>query len=53
MKEQVYRDKKKRVIQTCVFSILLYGCETWVVTKEIEQRIMAFEVLRENATGKY
>src|SRR6218665_3655444 len=36
-------ETKKRVLQTCVFSILLYGCEAWVVTKEIEQRIMAFE----------
>src|SRR6218665_1531991 len=36
-------ETKKRVLQTCVFSILLYGCEAWVVTKEIEKRIMAFE----------
>ena len=44
MKEQVYRDRnKKRVLHTCVFSILLYGREAWVVTKEIERRIMAFE----------
>src|SRR6218665_1668325 len=44
LEEQVYRDRnKKRVLETCVFSILLYGCEAWVVTKETEQRIMAFE----------
>src|SRR6218665_1421348 len=36
-------ETKKRMLQTCVFSILLYGCEAWVVTKELEQRIMAFE----------
>src|SRR6218665_2982335 len=38
-------ETKKRVLllQTCVFNILLYGCEAWVVTKEIEKRIMAFE----------
>src|SRR6218665_4130215 len=36
-------ETKKRVLQTCVFRILLYGCEAWVATKEIEQRIMAFE----------
>src|SRR6218665_2954078 len=37
-------ETKKRVLQTCVFDILLYGCEAWVVTKEIEKRIiMAFE----------
>ena len=48
-KEKVWKSRsieietKKRVLETCVFSILLYGCEAWVVTKETEQRIMAFE----------
>src|SRR6218665_2629353 len=37
-------ETKRRVLQTCVFSSLLCGCEVWVVTKEIEQRIMAFEI---------
>src|SRR6218665_3827775 len=38
-------ETKQRVLQTCVFSILLhvYGCEAWVVTKEIEKKTMAFE----------
>jgi len=30
-------ETKKRVLQTCVFSIQLYGCEAWVTTKEIEK----------------
>ena len=34
---------KLRVLDTCVFSSALYGCEAWVITKEIQNRIMAFE----------
>jgi len=47
--ERVWRSKaigtetKKKVLQTCIFSTLLYGCEAWVITKYIEQRLMAFE----------
>src|SRR6218665_221634 len=40
---EIHVETKKRVLQACVFSILLYGCEAWVVTKEIEKGIMAFE----------
>lgn len=36
-------DTKVKILQTCVFSGVLYGCESWVVTKEIELRILAFE----------
>src|SRR6218665_3657163 len=39
--EKVWRSKnieietKKKVLHTCVFSTLLYGCEAWVVTRAI------------------
>jgi len=36
-------ETKKKVLQACVFSTVLYGCEAWVVTRAIEQRLMAFE----------
>ena len=42
-------ETKKKVLQTFVFSTLQYGCEAWVVTRAIKQRLMAFE---RNATGK-
>jgi hypothetical protein len=34
---------KLEVLKTCVFSSMLYGCETWTVTKEMESKILAFE----------
>ena len=34
---------KLEVLNTCVFSSMLYGCEAWVLTKEIQRRILAFE----------
>lgn len=34
---------KLNVLRTCVFSSMLYGCEAWVLTKELERRILAFE----------
>ena len=48
--EKVWRSEtlevetKKKALQTCIFSTLLYACEVLVVTKAIiEQRIIAFE----------
>ena len=34
---------KLAILRTCVFSIALYACEAWVVTAEIQRRILAFE----------
>ena len=34
---------KLSVLNTCVFSSMLYGCETWTLTKESERKILAFE----------
>jgi len=33
---------KIRIFNTCVKFILLYGCETWLVTKEIQRKIQTF-----------
>jgi hypothetical protein len=48
--DKIWRSKaikmetKMKVIQTCIFSVVLYGCESWVVTNDIEQKILAFEI---------
>ena len=34
---------KLSILKTCVFSTMLYGCETWTVTKRCESRILSFE----------
>ena len=34
---------KLDILRTCVFSSALYACETWVMTAEIQRRILAFE----------
>jgi Reverse transcriptase (RNA-dependent DNA polymerase) len=41
--KEVSLKTKLAVLDTCVFSGALYACETWVITKEIERRILAFE----------
>jgi len=35
-------DTKIRIFNACVKSVLLYGCETWLVTKEIQCKIQTF-----------
>ena len=37
-------DLKKRMIKCYVWSTLLYGCETWTLTVELEHKINAFEM---------
>ena len=34
---------KLAILRTCVFGTALYACEAWVVTAEIQRRILAFE----------
>jgi len=34
---------KLSILKTCVFSTMLYGCETWTVTKRCESQILSFE----------
>ena len=36
-------ETKLSILKTCVFSTMLYGCETWTVTKRCESRILSFE----------
>ena len=33
---------KIKIFNACVKSVLLYGCETWLVTKEIQRKIQTF-----------
>src|SRR6218665_3513744 len=40
LEERKHIDRNKEGV-TCIFSPLLYGCGAWVVTRAIEQRIMA------------
>jgi len=35
-------DTKIRIFNACVKSVLLYGCETWLVTKGIQRKIQTF-----------
>ena len=35
---------RKRAVKTYVWSTLLYGCETWTVSKEMEKRLEAMEM---------
>ena len=36
-------ETKLSILKTCVFSTMLYGCETWTVTKRCESQILSFE----------
>jgi len=36
LSKSLQKDTKIRIFNACVKSILLYGCETWLVTKEIQ-----------------
>jgi hypothetical protein len=36
------KDTKIRIFNACVKSILLYGCETWLVKKDIQRKIQTF-----------
>jgi len=33
---------KIRIFNACVKSVLLYGCETWLVTKDIQRKLQTF-----------
>ena len=35
---------KKRMVKCYVWSTLLYGCETWTLTTELENKLKAFEM---------
>jgi hypothetical protein len=44
LRNNVRLDLKLRMLRCYVWSVFLYGCETWTLTKEIENRINAFDV---------
>ena len=35
---------KKKLVQTVVWPVLMYGCETWTIKKEEAKRLEAFEM---------
>jgi hypothetical protein len=38
----IQKDTKIRIFNASVKSVLLYGCETWLVTSEIQRKIQTF-----------
>ena len=42
LSESLREDTKIRIFNACVISVLLCGCETWLVTKEIQRKIQTF-----------
>jgi len=38
----IQKDTKIKIFNACVKSVLLYGCETWLVTSEIRCKIQTF-----------
>ena len=42
LSKSIRKDTKIRIFNVCVKSLLLYGCETWLVTKEIQHKIQTF-----------
>ena len=38
----IRKETKIKIFSACVKSVLLYGCETWLVTSEIRCKIQAF-----------
>ena len=39
LSKSLRKDTKIRIFNACVKTVLLYGCETWLVTKEIQRKI--------------
>jgi len=42
LSKSLRKDTKIRIFNACVKSVLLYGCETWLVTNEIQRKIQTF-----------
>ena len=42
LSKSLRKDTKIRIFNACVKSVLLYGCETWLVTNEIQCKIQTF-----------
>ena len=35
---------RKRILKSYVWSVLLYGCETWNISKNMEQKLASLEL---------
>ena len=44
LRRNISKDLKKRTVKTLVWSVALYGSETWTLRKEDIKRIQAFEM---------
>jgi hypothetical protein len=42
LSKSLRKDTKIRIFNACVKSVLLYGCETWLVTKDIQRKLQIF-----------
>jgi len=42
LSKSLRKDTKIRIFSACVKSVLLYGCEIWLVTNEIQRKIQTF-----------
>ena len=42
LSKSLRKDTNIRIFNACVKSVLLYGCETWLVTNEIQRKIQTF-----------
>ena len=42
LSKSLQKDTNIRIFNACVKSVLLYGCETWLVTNEIHRKIQTF-----------
>ena len=42
LNKSLCKDTKIKIFNVCVKSVLLYGCETWLVTNEIQCKIQTF-----------
>jgi predicted Co/Zn/Cd cation transporter (cation efflux family) len=54
----IRKDTKIWIFSACVKSVLLYGCEAWLVTGEVRRKIQTFvdgclTIHTENMVAKY
>ena len=45
--EGINMQKRLRALKCYVWSTLLYGCETWIISKAMEKRLVATEMVPE------
>ena len=44
MNRKVKLDTRKRILNSYVWSTLLYGCETWTISKNMEKKLKSLEL---------